>query len=345
MMKLEKYPRKGFTLIELLVVIAIIAVLISLLLPAVQSAREAARRSQCVNNLKQIGLGMHNYESSYGCLPQGMRGCCWGSWLIPVLPYVEQQALFNSWNSFGNNSGAPGTIDGLFRYAGVCNITVTSARVSAYMCPSDPNNMQKQGIGQTLGGVRFDVTSQNYVVNFGNSNMQQDASWTDPVANITIQFAGAPFGDVGSPRPDIAAGGGQGQTRGVVPFSAIPDGLSNTMLTSETLVGVRGTTYDLRGFSHWAYAANFSGYRVPNSKEMDWMQSQGYCGTSVPMNPPCRGGIAGRVFIAPRSKHPGGVNVGMADGSVRFIKDTVNPSTFNALSSTKGGEIVSADAY
>ena len=96
--------RFGFTLIELLVVIAIIAVLIALLLPAVQAAREAARRSQCVNNLKQIGLGMHNYQSSNNALPPGMRNCCWGTWLIPVMPFVEQQALFNSWNASGNNN-------------------------------------------------------------------------------------------------------------------------------------------------------------------------------------------------------------------------------------------------
>jgi prepilin-type N-terminal cleavage/methylation domain-containing protein len=108
----KNLQRRGFTLIELLVVIAIIGVLIALLLPAVQAAREAARRAQCSNNLKQIGLGMHNYQSTYNCLPQGMRGCCWGSWLVPILPYVEQQALFNAWNSFGNNSGKPGFIDG-----------------------------------------------------------------------------------------------------------------------------------------------------------------------------------------------------------------------------------------
>src|SRR5215831_11151959 len=100
-MKRVSVRQRGFTLIELLVVIAIIAVLIALLLPAVQAAREAGRRAQCVNNLKQIGLAMHNYQSSSNCLPPGMRGCCWGSWLVPVLPYVEQQALFNAWNSVG----------------------------------------------------------------------------------------------------------------------------------------------------------------------------------------------------------------------------------------------------
>src|ERR1700759_3805466 len=98
--------RSGFTLIELLVVIAIIAVLIALLLPAVQAAREAARRMQCVNNLKQIGLAMHDYQSSNNSLPYGMKGCCWGTWLIPILPYIEQQALFNSWNAYGNNANS-----------------------------------------------------------------------------------------------------------------------------------------------------------------------------------------------------------------------------------------------
>src|SRR5277367_746607 len=104
--------RRGFTLIELLVVIAIIAVLIALLLPAVQSAREAARRIQCVNNLKQLGLAMHNYQSAINTLPQGMNGDAWGTWLNAILPYVEQQNLFSAWNSYGNNSGLPGYVDG-----------------------------------------------------------------------------------------------------------------------------------------------------------------------------------------------------------------------------------------
>src|SRR5271168_2243852 len=97
-----RHRRFAFTLIELLVVIAIIAVLIALLLPAVQAAREAARRAQCTNNLKQIGLGMHNYNTSVGTFPYGMKAANWGTWLVAVLPYVEQQALFNSWNSAGN---------------------------------------------------------------------------------------------------------------------------------------------------------------------------------------------------------------------------------------------------
>jgi len=341
---MQRRKSRGFTLIELLVVIAIIAVLIALLLPAVQAAREAARRSQCVNNLKQIGLGMHNYESSNSSLPQGMRGCCWGSWLIPVLPYVEQQALFNSWNASGNNSGLAGYVDTDFRYAGAANITVTSTRVNAYFCPSDGNNT----VTQTIGNLGKLVTSQNYVVNFGAGTMQQQ-TFTD--SGVTWTFTGAPFGDVGAPKPDIATGGGQGATNGAVTFAAITDGLSNTMMTSEVLVGQGGANLDLRGFSHWAYAANFSGYRTPNSTKPDWMQSAGYCNAAPAIttgnnaNPPCIGGPNGLVVISARSRHPGGVNVGFCDGSVKFLKNSVNPMTFMAIASSRGGEVVSADAY
>ncbi|WP_422931237.1 DUF1559 domain-containing protein [Singulisphaera sp. PoT] len=337
----------GFTLIELLVVIAIIAVLIALLLPAVQAAREAARRAQCVNNLKQIGLGMHNYESTHSSLPQGMRGCCWGSWLIPLLPYVEQQALFNSWNSVGNNSGLPGYVDGDFRYAGAANITVTSTRVNAYYCPSDGNNTQTAGISN-LGK---NVTSQNYVVNFGNITMQQGSVQGGSFVpylldnSVRVDFMGAPFGDVGAPLPDIAAGGGQGATNGVVRFAGITDGLSNTMMVSEVLVGISGASLDLRGFSHWAYAANFSGYLTPNTSKPDWMQDQGYCNYPGSTNPPCIAGPNGLVITAARSKHPAGVNVGFCDGSVKFVKDAVNPLTYRALASTRGGEVISSDAY
>src|ERR1700684_2099430 len=115
---IRRSGRHGFTLIELLVVIAIIAVLIALLLPAVQAAREAARRAQCVNNLKQIGLAMMNYESANGSLPPGEKGGCWGTGMVFVLPFVEQQSLFNAWNSYGSNVPSQGALDSNFRYAG-----------------------------------------------------------------------------------------------------------------------------------------------------------------------------------------------------------------------------------
>ena len=292
---------------------------------------------------------MHNYQSSSSVLPQGTRGCCWGTWLIPLLPFVEQQALFNSWNSSGNNNSSLSSYssEGMFRYAGVCNITVTSTRVSAYNCPSDGNNTKTVGIG-TLGKM---VTSQNYVVNFGNITMQQGSynggSFVPYFISNGIQysFMGAPFGDVGAPFADISTGGGQGATNGTVDFAAITDGLSNTMMTSEVIVGRSGTHWDLRGFSHWAYAANFTGFLTPNSSKPDWMQSSGYCNYPAMSNPPCVGGTNGMVIIAARSRHSGGVNVGFCDGSVKFIKNSINQPTYQALSSSEGGEVVSSSSY
>ena len=130
--------KRGFTLIELLVVIAIIAVLIALLLPAVQAAREAARRAQCTNNLKQIGLAMHNYVSSMTTLPPGKLGCCFGTWQMFMLPYLEQGALANAYN-FNGNQAMETVIDSgrTLRYSGAANVTATSSRLSALTCPSD----------------------------------------------------------------------------------------------------------------------------------------------------------------------------------------------------------------
>ena len=234
--------RSAFTLIELLVVIAIIAVLIALLLPAVQAAREAARRIQCTNNLKQLGLAMHNYQSGVNTLPQGMNGDAWGTWLMAVLPYIEQPSLFNAWNSMGNNSGLPGYVDGPLRYLGVCNITVSSTRVGAYYCPSDSTNQSVTGLGETVNGVTLLVTQQNYVVNFGNTDMEQ-------MTLNGVPFLGAPFTDIGAPFTDIAGGNYQlrqadGTAMTTYPFSAIRDGLSNTMMVSEVCVGQSGATWD-----------------------------------------------------------------------------------------------------
>jgi prepilin-type N-terminal cleavage/methylation domain-containing protein len=159
-----KDRRFGFTLIELLVVIAIIAVLIALLLPAVQAAREAARRAQCTNNLKQLGLSMHNYHDQQGCLPPGMKGCCWGPWIVSILGYIEQQTLFNSWNSYGNSS-SNASVYPLF-YFGAANSTTVGARINTLTCPSDPNGL---AISSFWIGFAWQITSQNYVVNFGNT--------------------------------------------------------------------------------------------------------------------------------------------------------------------------------
>src|ERR1700733_7918365 len=108
--------RAGFTLIEVMVVIAVLAILVAIVLPAVPAARETARRVQCSNNLKKIGLAMHDYHDQQGSLPPGVKGCCWGTWLLFILPNLEQESLFNAWNFVGNNGDDQWIQDGLFGY-------------------------------------------------------------------------------------------------------------------------------------------------------------------------------------------------------------------------------------
>ena len=330
--------RRGFTLIELLVVIAIIAVLIALLLPAVQAAREAARRSQCVNNLKQIGLGVMNYESSNGSFPPGEKGCCWGTWCVFILPYVEQGQLYNAWNTIGNNTPNM-NLDSNWRYNGVCNTTVTNSRVSVYVCPSDPNG--GQGSGST--------TYQNYAVNYGNVDQAQ-ANVTVPIPSMpttTTIFRGAPFTDMGSPLIDITGYGAGMVVTTTTRIASITDGLSNTMLASETLIGTPGGT-DLRGYTWWGPAASFTAILTPNSTYQDSMGNGG-C-NSIGSNPPCNNGITNPAnsdvmeYLAARSKHPGGVNATMCDGSVKFFKNTINLQAWMASSTTQGNEVISADS-
>ncbi|MFO0953920.1 MAG: DUF1559 domain-containing protein [Isosphaeraceae bacterium] len=332
--------RLGFTLIELLVVIAIIAVLIALLLPAVQSAREAARRAQCVNNLKQLGLAQHNYHDTYGSFSPGGKSCCWGTWLLFTLPYVEQTALWNSWNFMGDLIYyQKGGYDGDLRYGGVCNITVSATRVKAYMCPSDGTNDTLSGIGRTLGSATFYVTSQNYVANWGNLSTNQETTY------LNVPFGGAPFADIDGP------GAGNGG-KAVFGMNSITDGTSNTLLYSECLVGTgkNGPPYnapfDLRGFSWWTSAAGFVGWLSPNSTLPDVTESASYCIYPYGQNPPCTQPTSTLPRMnAARSRHPGGVNVTLCDGSVKFIKNTINLNIWRALSTTRGGEVVSADSY
>ncbi len=331
-----KSQRPGFTLIELLVVIAIIAVLIALLLPAVQSAREAARRAQCINNLKQIGLGMHNYESSNGSLPPGQKSCCWGTWLVFMMPHVEQQSLFNAWNFGGDlvylQMGSQ--YDVPLRYNGAANTTVSATRVNAFMCPSDGNGTSLTGIGQ--------VTSQNYVVNFGNLVTAQPTSMD--FGGVTYGFGGAPFTDMSAPTPGMSG-------RGVVAFSGITDGLSNTLLVSELVVGIGSggqynAPFDLRGFSWWGSGACFTTWIAPNSSQPDVTEDPSYCVYPHSSNPPCTAPTSTLPrFNGARSRHSGGVNAAMADGSVRFVKNSVSLNVWRSLSTTRGGEIVSSDAY
>jgi prepilin-type N-terminal cleavage/methylation domain-containing protein/prepilin-type processing-associated H-X9-DG protein len=333
--------RLGFTLIELLMVVAIVGIAIMLLLPAAQSAREAARRVQCASNLRQIGLAMHDYHDEQGTLPPGTNGCCWGTWLLFVLPYLEQSNLYNSWNFAGSSQSDEASARQMFGYAGAANVTVTGTRVGVFYCPTDPNNTALAGAGA--------VTSQNYVVNFGNTTSSQPPFYR--YCGRRIPFLGAPFGDARASIVVQASDGAAGAGLATIPFAAITDGLGGTLLTSEVLVGTGG---DLRGFSWWRYAAMFTGLLPPNSPFPDVMPSSRDCGP-VPPNPPCAGATGGRdpdgtyfglgLLNNPRSRHNGGVTVGMADGSVRFIRNSVDVFVFQAISSTAGNELASGDTY
>ncbi len=333
--------KPGFTLIELLVVIAIIAVLIALLLPAVQAAREAARRAQCINNLKQIGLAVMNYESGNGCLPPGEKGCCWGTWGVFILPFIEQNALFNAWNSAGSNVPSGGAADGYLRYYGAANTTVTSSQVTAYMCPSDPS----AGIRRT-NSARY----HNYVVNYGDTDQAQATLYNIPVPSnptVTAKFLGAPFTDIGSPNIDDT-----GYALGFVKLptatlASITDGTSNTLCASEIVIASPQNDNDLRGFTWWGPSASFNTIIGPNSTYPDAMGNGG-CAIQKPKcngNLTAPGATNALVYLGARSYHAGGVNATMCDGSVKFFKNTVNIATWMALGTTQGGEVLSSDSY
>src|SRR6187200_1622840 len=165
--------RVGFTLIELLVVIAIIAILIGLLLPAVQKVREAAARMQCSNNLKQLGIAMHSYHDANQALPavMGPSGCCWGTWVILIMPYIEQENAYKLYQNWGgsdtvnSNFPAPGVAGTFPRYGAAPNTTnVTARRYKTFTCPSDQDNAP-------FGGI----TNNNYAVSTGTGQTNRSA--------------------------------------------------------------------------------------------------------------------------------------------------------------------------
>jgi len=178
---MRRTHRHGFTLIELLVVIAIIGILIALLLPAVQKIREAAARIQCANNLKQLGLAAHNYHDAAGKLPPaiGKNGCCWGTWMVAILPYEEQGNLYQGYSNFGGLDWTGPR----YNTAGSSNRVVTSARLKIFTCPSDNQNAK---------GV---TTEHNYVLNAGNTSFYQTSLPTGctPGTSGCTPFLGAPF--------------------------------------------------------------------------------------------------------------------------------------------------------
>ncbi len=315
--------RRGFTLIELLVVIAIIAVLIALLLPAVQQAREAARRSQCKNNLKQIGLAAHNFHDSNGTLPagQGPYGCCWGTWPVLLLGFLDQSNVMVKYENWGGNDSiygdgpAPQSGGTFPRYGSAPNTTnVTARRYTVYSCPSD---MVNAPIGS--------ITNHNYAANWGNTHYGQT---TYPGTSVTFQ--GAPFG--------TAKNSDVGKRTWGEKLANITDGTSNTILVGEVLQG-KGS--DLRGFFWWGDASGMTTYESPNTSVPDRIYTSVYCNSQPTQNLPCAVSDASNpTRFTARSRHTGGVHVALCDGSVRFVSDNIHLGTWRALGSASGTEVI-----
>jgi len=328
--------RRGFTLIELLVVIAIIAVLIGLLLPAVQSAREAARRAQCVNNLKQLGLAMHNYHDTLGAFPPGSLNYTGvfssprQTWMVHLYPFMESTNIYNNFNF--SLTGPPFGLPWYNTVNSFGPTAITAVVVSTLLCPSD--------------GLAPPIFKQRYPANA-----------PEPQTNYLSRsnYLGF-FGDINHFSAYNKANGHQKATFGFnlsTKIADFTDGTSNSLAIGEYLLGA-GEAEDGRGCL-WA---DFAGYShiytqlTPNSSSPDLLYPN-YCffppdvNFNYPRrNLPCANGTGGGTdTAASRSRHPGGVNILMGDGSVRFAKNTVNVFVWRALGSIAGGEVISADAY
>ncbi len=371
-MTTKKRPAgRGFTLIELLVVIAIIAVLIALLLPAVQSAREAARRIQCTNNLKQIGLALHNYHQANGSFPLGGTTAVaggsfgpgeqtWGSWSAQalMLPYLEQGPMYNSANF------SLTTWIGVGQYI---NATVFNANLAAFLCPSD-------GLAGTPGSF---VNSQYSFAGSNNNYFGSIGTTTYPSAQTAT---------------GIFAPGTSNQSTGgslfhiVYGIQSVTDGTSNTVAFAEAVVGDNNHFTPFRDGIAWtnsgAYYQAFDAWarqsyilagiqkcammwttrqNAPAQEDKGWRWASPMTGHSLfntivtpssTQNPwsGCRpdntgGPVSDGQYENANSLHPGGCNVGFADGSVKFIKSSISMTTWWSLGTKASGEVISSDSY
>jgi len=342
-------PRRGaFTLVELLVVIAIIGLLIALLLPAVQAAREAARRMQCQNNLKQLGLAAHNHESAMGRLPPGFRGDkigsapwyydLWGT-LALLTPYLEQTSVYNSID-------LTLTMYQLTSPWGITAPTAAKTFVPIFLCPTD----RMQSVCSDTYAITGELAPTNYAFCMGSGTTTGRTGW------------------LGSPYDADGAFYARSTTR----LTDIKDGTSNTIGISERLLGEGGerTTLGSRAEikPQTMYVnpgaetndANCDGtLRINFSQRRmyTWVAGEPRCTMynhyyppNDPVHPDCVANFSGtdpdlrstgHGLSTARSRHPGGVNVGMCDGSGRFVSDTITMTVWRALATRSGGDVIS----
>ena len=323
--------RKAFTLIELLVVISIIAVLIALLLPAVQSAREAARRAKCVNNLRQIGLGLHQYHDISGCFPAsymtkpggdlthgrpdpltGDTGPGW-AWLSRLLPQLEQSNVFNAMNQlqpvwFASQQSAVETT------------------ISTFLCPSSETGLNRvrimDSVDNDLTASRFGAS--HYVANAGQFNL-----WDVPTADLS-SLANGPL-----------------YRNSRISMAQVTDGLSQSIFVGEHAPELSEKVW--AGVVPGSQICVSDRYRPRSSSPCDHAAAfvNVHTGPSSNEQPPVihapnsPAGHTDQMF----SRHPGGLNVLLGDGSVRFVAERINPWVWLALNTSRGGEVVSADSY
>lgn len=339
----SRCERKAFTLVELLVVIAIIGILVALLLPAVQSAREAARRTQCTNNVKQVALALHNHHASYSHFPHGNYNCldrttltpppygtdyeCVGAtpfsaatalsnrqdrrcWAHDIWPYIEQQALYDQFVEHMNTGRS------------ALGFAASDTVVPTLICPSDPTSPKERTFWGGLG-TQTQGFSGNMVVSAGNDYFNSGGfEFSSKLNGIFFAVSKVRIAD-------------------------IRDGTTNTAMVSEIILspdaapgtpGING--HDIRGRYHNPAHGGvlFSTRLPPNNLIKDQFN---WCHDEPVSRAPCR--YQGTdMFVSARSYHVGGVNLATADGAVRFVNESIDVDVFKKMGSRSGGEIIGA---